>query len=87
VTPPLTIELSRDVRAACRARPVVFAGVNRVLLRAARRLVALLEAGETRLIVAGRAEDLSITVMLAPPDVCRVEAIDDGIAPDAVLVV
>ena len=73
--PPLAIELDRSVQAACRREPSLTALLNAVLLRASRRLRARTGAGDGALEVAGRREGLVLSVMLAPPDVCRVTGV------------
>lgn len=73
--PALTVELSREVRAACRADPALATRLNAIVLRATRRLRARLDAGGGLVRVRGRAEALTIEVQLLPPDICRIERI------------
>ena len=79
--PPFTIELSREVQAACRRELHRMAQINAVLLRATRRLRERLDAGGGPVRVTGRREALTLDLLLSPPDLCRVEAVTDG-APE-----
>jgi hypothetical protein len=82
--PPIAIELSGPILAACRRDPALTSAINAILLRAARRLRSLMTDG-SRVRLKGRAEGLTLDLLLLPPDSCRVERIvlspEDG-APD-----
>ena len=73
--PPLTVELSREALAACRRDPTLAAGINAIMLRAGRRLRALLGGADTpvSVTIAGRRERITLQVVLSPPDIARVE--------------
>ena len=73
--PPLAVELSPEVRLACRQDPQLMASLNSIILRATRRLRTLIEAGEMHACLTGRAERLTLDVALAPPDLCRIERV------------
>jgi hypothetical protein len=72
--PPLRVELSRPVLAACRHDPELARAINGILLRAARRLGRMME--EDRSVrVAGSVEGVTLDLRLFPPDRCLVEAL------------
>lgn len=78
--PPLAIELSRAVRAACRSDPPLTSALNAVILRASRYLRARLEQGGA-VCIHGRRERLALHLTLTPPDVCLVETLTAGADP------
>ena len=80
--PPLDITLNRVVQRAGRADPTLLARANMLLLRAARRLRARLEEGGGPLTLASVPDDLTLSVLLTPPDGCQVESLSEGADAD-----
>ena len=81
--PPLTIEMDRTVLATVRRDPALIAALNAVLLRATRRLRALVAEDGRAVRVAARREDLTVEVTLRPPDICVVTGVHRGGADPA----